>query len=54
MFIIPDSVIYDPQQLCQFLKENKITRMMFTPSLLEVTLNTVEIKLLQDCFQTMR
>lgn len=54
MFIIPDSVIYDPQQLCQFIKEHKITRMLFTPSLLEVTLNTVEIMQLQECFQTMR
>ncbi|GAB1602662.1 uncharacterized protein LOC115218372 [Argonauta hians] len=54
MYIIPDNVIYDPIQLCQFLKDNQITRMLFTPSLLEVTLNTVNLNRLQECFATMR
>ncbi|XP_029644001.1 linear gramicidin synthase subunit D [Octopus sinensis] len=54
MYIIPDNVIYDPIQLCKFLKNNQITRMLFTPSLLEVTLNTINLKHLQDCFSSMR
>lgn len=34
MFIIPDSVIYDPPLLLKFLENNRITRMLLTPSLL--------------------
>ena len=34
LYVIPDSVIYDPNLLLKFLKENKITRVLFTPSLL--------------------
>ena len=34
MYPIPDNVIYDPPCLLRFLKENKITRVLFTPSLL--------------------
>ncbi|XP_069130390.1 uncharacterized protein [Argopecten irradians] len=40
MYIIPNTVIYDPPLLCEFLHEHKITRMLFTPSLLEAVLNT--------------
>ncbi|XP_064637306.1 uncharacterized protein LOC135493708 isoform X2 [Lineus longissimus] len=39
MYIIPDNVIYDPVLLCDFLKSNKITRMLFTPSLLEAVID---------------
>lgn len=34
LYIIPDSVIYDPYLLLKFLKKNGITRVLFTPSLL--------------------
>ncbi|MCI4665745.1 MAG: AMP-binding protein, partial [Neomegalonema sp.] len=33
--LIPDDVIYDPPRLAAFLAEHRITRMLFTPSLLE-------------------
>ncbi|XP_050430668.1 uncharacterized protein LOC126839393 isoform X2 [Adelges cooleyi] len=39
MYIIPDDVIYDPPRLLQFLQNNKITRMLFTPSLLQTVLD---------------
>ncbi|KAK3100605.1 hypothetical protein FSP39_022476 [Pinctada imbricata] len=39
MYIIPNTVIYDPPLLCNFIKDNTITRMLFTPSLLEAVLN---------------
>ena len=39
MYVVPDSVIYDPRLLCDFLKTNKITRILFTPSLLEAVLD---------------
>lgn len=39
-FIIPDETIYDPRKLVAFLEEHAITRVLFTPSLLEQILNT--------------
>uniref|UniRef100_A0A915Q4E9 Carrier domain-containing protein n=1 Tax=Setaria digitata TaxID=48799 RepID=A0A915Q4E9_9BILA len=54
MYIIPDTIIYDPPQLCQFLKTNKITRMMFTPSLLEAVIDTQSDETIQSAFCTFR
>lgn len=53
MYIIPDDVIYDPSKLLQFLHRNKITRMLFTPSLLETILNSQNVKLTES-FQSMK
>jgi hypothetical protein len=39
MYIIPDDVIYDPPRLLSFLAEYRITRMLFTPSLLQAVLD---------------
>ena len=39
-YMIPDDVIYDPPRLVEFLSEHRITRVLFTPSLLEQVLNT--------------
>lgn len=39
MYIIPDNTIYDPPKLLEFLRKNEITRMMFTPSLLQSVLD---------------
>jgi len=44
-YVIPDSSIYDPWKLVSFLEEHKITRVLFTPSLLEQILNTPDIDL---------
>lgn len=39
MYIIPDDTIYDPPRLLEFLRKNEITRMLFTPSLLQAVLD---------------
>ncbi|PIE47459.1 MAG: hypothetical protein CSA42_03400 [Gammaproteobacteria bacterium] len=46
-YIIPDSMIYDPWQLVDYLEVNDITRVLFTPSLLEQILNTPDLDLTQ-------
>lgn len=33
--MVPDNMIYDPPQLCQFIRDHRITRQLFTPSLFE-------------------
>lgn len=38
LFVVPDTVIYDPVLLPQFLQQHQITRMLFTPSLLDAML----------------
>lgn len=39
LYIISDDVIYDPPVLLKYLKENAITRILLTPSLLEAILD---------------
>jgi hypothetical protein len=53
LYIIPDDVIYDPPQLAGFLTEHRITRMLFTPSLLEAVLDFKGLNL-DKAFQFMR
>jgi len=53
LYIIPDDVIYDPPQLVTFLTENRITRMVFTPSLLQAVLEFKGLDL-NKAFQFMR
>jgi len=53
MYIIPDDTIYDPPKLLEFLRTNGITRMMFTPSLLQSILDYKGIKI-QEGFKTIR
>uniref|UniRef100_A0A915CXH4 Fatty acid synthase n=1 Tax=Ditylenchus dipsaci TaxID=166011 RepID=A0A915CXH4_9BILA len=54
MVIVPDDVIYDPKLLCQFLSVNKVTRMLFTPSLLETVLDTQTEQVLKESFKYFR
>ncbi len=42
LYIIPDSVIYDPRVLVNFLADNAISEVLFTPSLMETILNSVD------------
>ena len=42
--MIPDNVIYDPLLLVSFLNRHSITRILFTPSLLEAVLESGEVK----------
>lgn len=43
MYIIPNAVIYDPVLLSKFIFKHKITRILFTPSLLEALLDCSSI-----------
>ncbi|VDO38109.1 unnamed protein product, partial [Brugia timori] len=54
MYVIPDNVIYDLPELCRFLSTHKITRMMFTPSLLEAVLDTHSDETIRSTFRTFR
>jgi thioester reductase-like protein len=42
VYIIPDDIIYDPRLLIDFISKNKITEVLFTPSLMDTVLNSVE------------
>ncbi len=53
LYIIPDSVIYDPTLLCGYLKKHEITRMLFTPSLFEAFLDA-EATNIKESLKTMR
>ncbi|GBG30972.1 L-2-aminoadipate reductase [Hondaea fermentalgiana] len=44
LLVIPDDVIYDPPALTAFLQTNGVTRMLFTPSLLEAVLDCKSIE----------
>jgi amino acid adenylation domain-containing protein/thioester reductase-like protein len=47
-YIIPDDIIYDPKSLIAFLAEHKITEILFTPSLLETVVNSIDADLIQS------
>jgi acyl-CoA synthetase (AMP-forming)/AMP-acid ligase II len=53
MFVIPDDVIFNPPRLLSLLAEHRITRMPFTPSLLQAVLDYKGFDLNKD-FQFMR
>ena len=52
-YIIPDEIIYDPLKLVDYLSKHRITRILFTPSLLEQILNTPNLDL-QDKLRHLR
>ncbi|NQT70309.1 MAG: amino acid adenylation domain-containing protein [Desulfobacteraceae bacterium] len=47
-YIIPDDIIYDPKSLIAFLAEHKITEILFTPSLLESVINSIDADQIQS------
>ncbi|VVC31784.1 Hypothetical protein CINCED_3A002626 [Cinara cedri] len=53
MYIIPDDTIYDPPRLLEFLQKNVITRMLFTPSLLQAVFDYKGINVAEG-FKTLR
>ncbi|XP_059147349.1 uncharacterized protein LOC131935076 [Physella acuta] len=54
LYIISNHVVYDPPFLCDFLAKHSITRMLFTPSLLETVVNTISPETLKESFKTVR
>eukprot|EP01134_Creolimax_fragrantissima_P002349 CFRG2349T1 len=53
--VIPDDVIYDPARLSVYIKNMGITRMLFTPSLLESILESKSLTptVIKDTFSTL-
>lgn len=47
-YIVPDDIIYDPKFLIDFLAEHKITEILFTPSLLETVINSIDAHQIQS------
>jgi len=45
LYVIPDNIIYDPLLLARFIKRHRITRIFFTPSLLETILDATNINM---------
>lgn len=53
-YVIPDDVIYDPVELVRYLSEHKITRVLFTPSLAQLTMDSFPADHLKEALKTMR
>ena len=53
LYVIPNTVIYDPRLLCDFLKRNEITSILVTPSLMKNVINTDSLDLATS-MKTMR
>jgi hypothetical protein len=54
LYVIPDDIIYNPARLVQYLGENAITRVLFTPSLLQLMLDTCSGEQLRAGLAAMR
>lgn len=39
--VIPDDILFDPEALSMFLMEQQVTRVLFTPSLLQLITDTI-------------
>ncbi|KAG2525442.1 hypothetical protein JM18_004141 [Phytophthora kernoviae] len=54
LYIIPDSTIYDPVKLVEYLDTHVITRILFTPSLLQLILDTCSREVLLQKLSKLR
>ncbi|KAL4151539.1 hypothetical protein PRNP1_008481 [Phytophthora ramorum] len=54
LYVIPDSSIYDPIKLVEYLQVNGITRILFTPSLLQLILDTCSREVLLQNLSKLR
>ncbi|KAG5189217.1 hypothetical protein JKP88DRAFT_302551, partial [Tribonema minus] len=54
LYVIPDDIIYNPARLVEYLGANAITRVLFTPSLLQLILDTCSAEQLKAALATMR
>jgi len=52
-YVIPDDIIYDPISLLDYLALHKITEILFTPSLLETVINSVDPEKLRSKFASL-
>lgn len=54
LYIIPDATIYDPIRLVEYIAENAITRILFTPSLCQLILDTCSNEILLTNLKSLR
>uniref|UniRef100_M4BAS9 AMP-dependent synthetase/ligase domain-containing protein n=1 Tax=Hyaloperonospora arabidopsidis (strain Emoy2) TaxID=559515 RepID=M4BAS9_HYAAE len=54
LYIIPDNIIYDPVKLVDYLDNHGITRILFTPSLLQLILDTCSSEELRQKMSKLR
>lgn len=54
LYIIPDDTIYDPVRLVEYIAKHAITRILFTPSLLQLVLDTCAPDVLLRTLPTLR
>ena len=54
VYVIPDDVIFLPRSLTRFISENRITEVLFTPSLLQGILNSADPESLRNELASLR
>ena len=54
VYVIPDDVVFLPRALTDFIAENQITEILFTPSLLQGVLNSADYQLLRARLSSLR
>ena len=54
VYVIPDDVVFLPRALTDFIAENQITEILFTPSLLQGVLNSADHQLLRARLSSLR
>ena len=54
VYVIPDDVVFAPRALTKFIAEQRITEILFTPSLLQGVLNSTDPKQLRSALSSLR
>jgi amino acid adenylation domain-containing protein/thioester reductase-like protein len=52
--VIPDHVLFDPESVTKFVRTQNVTRILFTPSLLQLVLDTLPPATVQERFSNLR
>ena len=54
VYVVPDEIVFVPRALVKFVSENRISEILFTPSLLQGILNSANRELLRDQLSSLR
>ena len=54
VYVIPDDIVHLPRSLIRYISENRITEILFTPSLLQGVLNSAEAEVLRAEVESLR
>ena len=54
VYVIPDDVVFLPRSLTRYISENRITEILFTPSLLQGVLNSADTEALRADLESLR